>query len=122
MAKSNEQVEQWIEEHATLTLDRLSSDDADWWMDLAAHRTLLFFRLGEDAIRSRRKKLKLPLPEHEKEVMGLLLELRLKIQMVHDRIDDLPAVPLFDYGGSGFYESSAFALARMLYTQEGGRA
>lgn len=121
LCMSDKKLEKWVEEHVTITLDKLSWSDAAKWLDLAENDPIVFFKLGEDAIRLRRKILNLPPPDLDWEIIGLVLELRWKILMARDRIANLPAVPLFDFAGDLFYESAAFRFAKMLYGQEGGQ-
>jgi hypothetical protein len=115
-------VREWIGQNIEMTLDQLAPEEADVLLNLASERTRDFFELAEQGLRLSRQKANLPPPNSRREVVAFLLEFRVKIQMVHDRIQGVPEVPLFDFGGYRFLNSSAFAEAKLLRGTMGGLA
>ena len=112
----------WVGQNIAITLDALEVSDADALLSLARERTKEFFDLAEQGLRLSRKRANLPPPTSRREVNAFLLEFRIKIQMVHDRLQGLPDVPLFDLGGYRFLNCNAFIEAKMLYSAMGGLA
>lgn len=122
MAKTEKQMKRWIEANVDLTLDQLSREDADLLHQLAEEETWRFFRHAEYALRLRRRRMQIPPPSSRKEVVAFLLEFRCKLQIVHDRFDGVPDVPMFDFGGDALFMSSAFRQFKLLYGVLGGAA
>lgn len=115
-------VREWIGQNIEMTLDQLKPAEADVLLNLAKDRTPDFLELAEQGLRLSRKKGNLPPPNSRREVVAFLMEFRVKIQMVHDRVQGVPDVPLFDFGGYRFLNSRAFVEAKMLYGAMGGLA
>ena len=113
--KTERQMQRWIEENVDATLGSLDPVDVAAWLEIAQDETMMFFRLGEYALKLRRKQLGQEPPTTKKEMMAYLLELRIKLQMLHDGISDIPDVIVFDLAGFGFYTSPAFKTAEFLY-------
>ncbi|WP_224981181.1 hypothetical protein [Geomonas agri] len=115
-------VRQWIGQNMEMTLDQLDPEVADVLHNLATNQTRDFLEVAEQGLRLSRKKANLPPPSSRREVVAFLMEFRIKIQMVHDRVKGVPEVPLFDFGGYQLLNSRAFAEAKMLYGAMGGLA
>ena len=111
---------QWIELNLDITLDRVKPEIGEVWHMLAESDTRTFLRLAEKGcVLCRNRHQDLP-PISKKEMTAFLIEFRVKVQMIHDRVPDLPRVAFFDLGGPEFIFSSAFKQQRMLYTGMGG--
>ncbi len=122
MVKTERAMRRWVEGHVNLTLDQLSQEDAEFWHQLAVDETWRFFREGEYALRLKRRRMQEPPPRSRKEVVAFLLEFRCKLQLVHDRFDGIPCVPLFDFGGEALFASGAFRQFTLFYGNMGGAA
>jgi len=120
--KTEKQMYQWIKENVALTLDRFTPADAAAWLEIAEEETRLFFKLGTHAPSLRRKRMKQPQPKSQKELMAFLLEFRIKVQMISDGYQNLPPVPLFEWGDKRFYMCEAFTQVQLLASERGGNA
>ncbi|QWV96467.1 MULTISPECIES: hypothetical protein [Geomonas] len=120
--RGKKDVRQWVGQNVGMTLDQLDPEVADVLHNLATEQTRDFLEVAEQGLRLSRKKANLPPPNSRREVVAFLMEFRVKIQMVHDRVQGVPDVPLFDFGGYRFLNSRAFVEAKMLYGAMGGLA
>jgi len=121
-AVNDKKVKRWIEQNVLLELNQLTPEDAEVWLQLAEEETWMFFRLTEYALRLRRQRMQQPSPCSRREVLAFYLEFRVKVQMVRDHFQELPKVPLFDFGGDQLFDSVPFQEAKMLYAGQGGFA
>ena len=119
---SDKDVKRWLEHNVLITLDQLSQEDGNMWLNLAEEETWRFFRLGGEALRLRRERLGLEPPVSKREIKAFLLEFRIKLQLIHDQFQGLPNVPMFDFGGDALFNSTPFNQAVMLYSGFGGAA
>jgi len=117
---TDREVSRWIARNLFITLDLARPEDGDMWHKLAEEDTWAFLRLAEQGYRLRRKKKYLLNPLSEREFQAFLLEFRMKIQMLHDRVHNLPRVPFLDLGGNEFIFSQAFRQQELLYCCVGG--
>lgn len=120
--RGKKDVRQWVVQNVEMTLDQLDPEVADVLHNLATEQTRDFLEIAEQGLRLSRKRANLPPPNSRREVVAFLMEFRVKIQMVHDRVQGVPDVPLFDLGGYRFLNSRAFTEAKMLYGAMGGLA
>ena len=123
MMKTERQMQKWIDGNVGVTLGSLDPTDVAVWLEIAQEETMMFFRLGEYALRERRRRLGQKPPATKKELRAYLLELRIKLQMLRDGVGDIPDAPVFDFAGFEFYAGSAFKTFQFLHgAVEGGLA
>lgn len=117
---TDREVSQWIAGNLEITLDQVSREDGEMWHRLAEEDTWAFIRLAEQGYRLRRTEEIMPLPLTRLEMDAFLLEFRIKVQMLHDQIPDVPRVQFFFLAGKAFYSSLAFQRIELLYNYLGG--
>lgn len=120
--KSAGRLKCWITQNVFLNLDELSVEDAEALLNVAEKDTKSYLGLASFALGLRRAKTGLSGPGSKREILGFALELRVKLQMVHDRIGALPHIALFELSGDALFKSASFAQARLLYGKAGGVA
>ncbi|GFO65873.1 hypothetical protein M1B72_02595 [Geomonas paludis] len=118
--KAAESWKVWISQNVFLNLDELSVEAAEALLAVAEKDTKSYVRLASFALGLRRAKTGLPAPGSQREVLGFALELRVKLQMVHDGIGALPHLALFELSGDALFKSASFVQARLFYGKAGG--
>ena len=119
MMETKRHMKQWVNDNVLLSLDQLSRNDATDLLAMAEDKPWTFYQLVEEGLLLSRKLTQQPPPFSKREVVGFMLEFRVKVQMAFDQFEELPAVPLFDFGGDALFKSNAYKVSRLMYGQMG---
>ena len=114
--KRYQEMLEWVTMNRDLKLNELSYDDADWLIQLAEERTMIFINLIMEGLSMRQKHTGFPPFSSRDRMLQCCLIVRIMINLVRERYDGIPEVYIFDGPSAALVTSRAYLIWQYIHT------